>query len=110
MKKSSNTKTTIDKDDPNSFSTLIRDLEKWQKEWQKSPEHKKEVIRQKKMEEFKKNNPLHEIIVTGPCQECVIKVTCNKSFFDGSACKKYKNALRKNLKDNGWYKHGGKQR
>jgi len=108
MKKSSTTKIITEDDDP--LATLARDLEKWQKEWQKSPEHKREVSRRQKMKEFKKNNPLHEIITTGPCQECVIKVTCNKSFFDGSACKKYKRALKKNLKDNGWYKHGGKQR
>jgi hypothetical protein len=107
MKKKSNTQ-EIDYD-PTGLDKLAYDLEIWREEWKKSPEYRLALKRKKHMVDFKKNNPLTSIL-NGPCDKCIIKATCKKSFFDGSACNKYRYALKKFLKDKGWYQNGGREK
>lgn len=109
MKKKSNTTPVTTSNNSSFVKKFEKDLKKWQDEWKKTPEYKKRLKRRKDMKHFLKTSPLYTISETGPCHTCLIHVTCNKSFFDGSACKKYKEALKKFLKDQGWYKNGGRQ-
>jgi len=109
MKIKSNTIPATTSDVSFSLTEFEKNLKKWQREWTKSPEYKNSVERKKAMRQFLKGSPLYTISETGPCHTCLVHATCNKSFFDGSACAVYKKALKKFLKSKGWYKNGGRQ-
>jgi hypothetical protein len=110
MKTKLNTTPVTTNDTTIQLDQFEKKLQEWQKEWKESPEFKRTEKRQNNMRRFLKGSPLYTITETGPCHTCLVHSTCNKSFFDGSACKAYRRALKKFLKDKGWYKNGGREK
>jgi hypothetical protein len=107
MKKLSDSKTIVDEvfqDIKNmSSETFEENLKKSQETFSRSFEYKIHNKRKQLMEEFKRQHPLSSLMKNNPCDKCLIVSICNKCFYDGSACEKYKRAITNVVKE--WRKN-----
>lgn len=80
-------------------------IAKYREELETDPNYRLEremkALERERQINFKLANPLHIILEDDPCNECIITAKCKKSQYDGSACIKYKRALRKYFKKRG---------